>query len=104
MAFEINPWLLGYLIIINLVTLSVFAADKISSQSNAWRTRESTLLFFTLIGGTVGALFSMYLFRHKTRKSSFQMIFVLIILIQVALGFAYNTYLANREQTFESDF
>ncbi|OGH69281.1 MAG: hypothetical protein A3I29_01380 [Candidatus Magasanikbacteria bacterium RIFCSPLOWO2_02_FULL_44_11] len=89
MPLELNPGLLVYLIIVNLVTLIVFAVDKISSQSNAWRTRERTLLLLTLLGGTVGALFAMYFFRHKTRKGSFLMLFSVILLIQLALVFLF---------------
>lgn len=83
--FQIS--LLAYLIIINLVTVIAFGADKISSQSGAWRVRERTLFLFALIGGAVGALFAIHLFRHKNRKASFLFVIVAILLLQLAALF-----------------
>lgn len=80
----ISPLLLWYLLIINIVTLVVFGADKISSQSGAWRTRERTLLLLALAGGSIGAMLAIKFFRHKSRKASFLMLLGVIFLLQLA--------------------
>ncbi|MBE6588217.1 MAG: DUF1294 domain-containing protein [Ruminococcaceae bacterium] len=62
-----------YLIIcgvMSLVTLIIFAIDKIKSKSeDATRIPEIVLLSFISLGGAFGGFFGMYLFRHKTRFS-----------------------------------
>lgn len=82
---SLTLWVIGYFICINLITLIVFAMDKISSQSNAWRTRENTLLGLALMGGSIGALLAMHFFRHKTKKGSFLMLLAVILLLQLAI-------------------
>ena len=58
-------------LIISLVTILAYAKDKYAAQNNRWRTPESTLHFFSLIGGWPGALFAQKTLRHKTSKSEF---------------------------------
>ncbi|NQV12346.1 DUF1294 domain-containing protein, partial [Candidatus Uhrbacteria bacterium] len=41
----------------------------------------------TLAGGTAGALIGMHTFRHKTRKSSFQIVVAFIMLVQMGTIF-----------------
>jgi len=52
-----------------------YAWDKSSARNNRWRTPESTLHFFGLIGGWPGALIAQALLRHKSSKQSFQLTF-----------------------------
>ena len=49
------------------IALLLFGIDKLRAKRRAWRIRESVLLGITLLGGSVGALLGMTLFRHKTR-------------------------------------
>ena len=58
-------------LIISLITVLAYAKDKYSAQNNRWRTPESTLHVFSLIGGWPGALFAQKKLRHKTSKSEF---------------------------------
>ena len=58
-------------LVISLITILAYAKDKYSAQNNRWRTPESTLHFFSLIGGWPGALFAQRKLRHKTSKSEF---------------------------------
>lgn len=60
-----------YLIIINLVSFFLFGLDKRKSRRNAWRIPEATLFLVSALGGSIGALCGMYIFRHKTRHASF---------------------------------
>ncbi|MDO8626100.1 MAG: DUF1294 domain-containing protein [Candidatus Magasanikbacteria bacterium] len=82
--FNSHPILSIYLVAINIAALFVYGADKIFAGAHAWRIRERTLLLLALFGGSAGALFGMNIFRHKTRKISFQILFVVILLIQLA--------------------
>lgn len=82
-----NPQLiiLTYLLVINLITIFIFGFDKSRSQENGRRIREKTLLSLAFIGGTPAALYAMSLFRHKTKKYSFQIPLYLIMLVQIGL-------------------
>lgn len=76
-----------YLIIINLITFTVFAVDKFNAIHHRSRVRVATLFRLSLIGGSIGGLAAMYLFRHKTRKLNFTFGMPLILLIQIILLF-----------------
>ena len=77
--------IIGYLTVINLVTFISFGLDKTSAQNHWRRTPEKVLWFLSLIGGSAGALLGMKLFRHKTKKLSFQLMMGLILVIQTGV-------------------
>ena len=60
-----------YLSAINLAAFAAFGIDKGRAKRGAWRIPEARLMLFALFGGSVGALFGMVLFRHKTKKPLF---------------------------------
>jgi len=55
--------------------------DKRSAERNDWRTPEQSLHLLELLGGWPGALLAQQVFRHKTRKLSFQLVFWAIVLL-----------------------
>ena len=59
----------------SIVTFLAYAVDKSAAQNDRWRTKESTLHLFSLIGGWPGALFAQKTLRHKSKKQEFQSIF-----------------------------
>lgn len=63
--------LTGYLAVINFTTCVAYGLDKGRAKSGKWRIPERTLLLLALIGGSLGALAGMIMFRHKTRKAKF---------------------------------
>ena len=63
--------LIWYLAVINFITWIAYGLDKGRAKSGKWRIPERTLLLLALIGGSLGALAGMILFRHKTRKAKF---------------------------------
>ncbi len=52
-----------------------YARDKSAARNDRWRTPESTLHIFGLIGGWPGALVAQGLLHHKSKKQSFQIVF-----------------------------
>ena len=79
-------YLLWYLAAVNLVTFTVYGVDKAKAKRGAWRVPEKTLFLLPLLGGSVGALLGMLVFRHKTRHWYFVWGIPLILLAQIALA------------------
>ena len=77
--------LLYYLIVINIVTFVVYGIDKLKAKQGSWRISEATLLIFAVIGGSIGALLGMKVWRHKTQHKKFKYGLPLILLAQIAL-------------------
>ena len=77
--------LLYYLLVINILTFAVYGIDKWKAKQGSWRISEATLLMFAVIGGTIGALLSMQVWRHKTMHLKFKYGLPLILLPQIAL-------------------
>ena len=63
--------LITYLLIVNAAAFLFMLADKQKAKANAWRIPEATLLGIAAIGGSLGALVAMRLFRHKTKHPKF---------------------------------
>lgn len=72
-----------YLILINAAAFWLMRSDKRRAQKKQWRIPEATLMLSAILGGSVGALAGMYLFRHKTRHIKFTLGIPLILLIQL---------------------
>lgn len=89
MLTEAVPWPIlvigGYIFAISVVTFLAFVSDKNYAVVGATRTREKTLLFLVVIGGTLGAALAMHRFRHKTKKVSFLSKFIVVVIIQAAI-------------------
>lgn len=68
-----------YLLIINALGFLLMLVDKWKARKNRWRVRESTLLLIAALGGSVGSLAGMYLFRHKTLHLKFTLGIPLIL-------------------------
>ena len=77
--------LIVYLGIINFVTFVAFAVDKIAAIKRRSRIRIVTLLSLAFIGGSLGGLLAMYLFRHKIRKDYFTVGILLMIVMQIVV-------------------
>ena len=60
-----------YLTLINALGFLVMLADKKKAKKNRWRIPEKTLLGIAAVGGSLGSLLAMKLFRHKTRHAAF---------------------------------
>ena len=73
-------WLAG----VNVVTFLLYGVDQSRANKGRWRIPEKTLLLLPLLGGSVGALLGMHVFRHKTRHWYFRWGIPAIFLLQLA--------------------
>ena len=72
---------------VSLAVFVMYSFDKRAAQRGGQRTAEKTLHFFELCCGWPGALLAQQVFRHKTRKGSYQFVFWLAVLANLgALG------------------
>ena len=60
--------------------------DKHRAKQNQWRIRVSVLLWISFLGGAVGALLGMQVFRHKTKHRYFGFVGFLGLVWQMALA------------------
>ena len=74
-----------YLIIVNAAAFLLMLADKLKAKRGAWRIPEATLMGIAAIGGSIGALAGMYLFRHKTKHIKFTLGIPVILIGQIAM-------------------
>lgn len=81
--FERYQILLIYLGIINFITFTIFALDKMKAITGQWRYKIVTLLGLCFIGGSVGGLLSMYIFKHKTSVDYFTVGIPIIMVMQL---------------------
>ena len=95
-----SPWglLAIWLVLVNLAAFVVFGWDKFKAKYRekhpaARRVPERTLFLLALLGGSVGALLGMRVWRHKTLHRSFRIGTPLILAAQVLLGIGLWLYL-----------
>lgn len=65
--------------LVSLFSFCQYWLDKQHAQKGRWRTPENSLHIAELLGGWPGALVAQQVFRHKTRKASFQLVFWAIV-------------------------
>lgn len=82
---NVNAWFWGYLLVFNLLAFAMFGIDKWRVLHDKSRIPILTLLTASFIGGSLGGLIAMYLFRHKTKKTYFSFGMPLILLAQIVL-------------------
>ena len=75
--------MLLYFIVINVVAFVAMGRDKKKAVRRQYRTPESVLFLYAVMGGTPGAIAGMRCFRHKTRKPLFYIGLPLLLLLQI---------------------
>lgn len=75
--------ILIYLLVINVIAFLAMYIDKKRAKWGKWRIKESTLLTLVLLGGGIGGIAGMYMFRHKTQKPRFVIGFPAILIIEI---------------------
>ncbi|HHD81878.1 MAG TPA: DUF1294 domain-containing protein [Campylobacterales bacterium] len=77
--------LVAYLFSINITTFLLYGYDKFISTTQKLRVPELNLQTLALLGGSPAALVAQKFFRHKTVKGTFQIVYWIIVLVQVGL-------------------
>lgn len=72
-----------YLILINAYSFLLMLADKRKAIKQRRRIPERTLMGVAMLGGSVGSIAGMYLFRHKTKHLKFIVGLPLILGLQI---------------------
>ena len=75
--------LLVYLLLVNAAGFLLMLVDKIKAKRNLWRIPEATLMGVAVIGGSIGAIVGMNLFRHKTKHAKFYIGLPVILVLQI---------------------
>ena len=89
-------YLLIYLAIMNIAAFLVMGMDKSRARNQGWRIPEKTLFLLSLLGGSLGSLAGMYLFRHKTRHWYFVLGMPLILVAHIVLAILIYYYVMHR--------
>lgn len=74
-----------YLLSINLIGVLIMYIDKKKAKYSRWRIPEKTLLIIALLGGSIGTMIGMHLFRHKTQKIKFTLGFPTILISEIII-------------------
>lgn len=77
--------ILSYLILMNLIGFALMGIDKHKAIKGAFRIPEATLFVVAIIGGSIGSIFGMYTFRHKTRHKKFVYGMPAVLILQILL-------------------
>ncbi len=77
--------LVVYLALLNVIGFIVMGVDKRKAVKHKWRIPEKTLFLVAILGGSLGGIFGMQLFRHKTKHTHFIIGFPAIFIIQVLI-------------------
>ena len=75
-----------YLIFMNLLAFLLMGLDKSKARRNQWRIPEKTLFLSAILGGSIGAILGMQVFRHKTKHASFRIGMPCILIAQLGLA------------------
>ena len=79
-------YIVGSLIIINLITFLLYGTDKLKAKKGKWRISEATLLLLAAIGGSIGAWLGIKIWHHKTLHKKFKYGIPLIIFAQIVVA------------------
>lgn len=78
-----------YLILINICGFCSMWLDKRKAARHKWRIPEKTLFLFAILGGSLGSILGMQIFRHKTKHWYFVVGMPAILVIQIILIYMF---------------
>ncbi|MBQ7776588.1 MAG: DUF1294 domain-containing protein [Lachnospiraceae bacterium] len=78
--------LIAYLVIMNIAGFASMGIDKAKAKKHTWRIPEATLFVIALLGGSIGSIVGMQIFRHKTKHWYFVAGMPVIFFAQLALA------------------
>jgi len=81
--------LIAYFVIVNIIGFALMGIDKHKAKKRAFRIPEATLFIVAIIGGSIGSILGMHIFRHKTRHWYFVYGMPFILAVQIILVIAF---------------
>lgn len=81
-----------WVLVWNLIAFALMGLDKAKARRGRWRIPEKTLFLSAILGGSVGAMLGMSLFRHKTLHRRFRWGMPLILGLQLLALLALSWY------------
>lgn len=82
-------YIAAYAFLLSIMTGFLYRHDKSQAQSGGWRTPESSLHIAELLGGWPGAFLAQRVVRHKIFKTSYQIVFWMIITLHEFIAFDF---------------
>lgn len=70
--------------VVSVIAYVTYAIDKKAAIKNRRRVSEKSLHLLGVLGGWPGALLAQQRLRHKTQKTSFQLIFWITVALNLA--------------------
>lgn len=67
----VPTWVVIAYLVLGIVSMAFYWADKRAAETGRWRTAENTLQLVDLVGGIAGGLVAQAILRHKVRKQGF---------------------------------
>ena len=74
-----------YLFIINLLGIVFYGFDKLLAFLKKNRISENWLFLVSVVGGALGCIIGMFIFRHKIRKPKYLIVVPLSLIILIYL-------------------
>ena len=85
MLKEALQLLLVYLLLVNFIAFVLMGLDKRRAKRDKWRISEKALFLPAVLGGSVGAIAGMHVFRHKTKHWYFRYGLPVLLALQAVL-------------------
>ena len=82
---NINTIIAVYILILSLAGFLSMEADKRKAIKHARRIPERVLFLIAILGGSLGSLIGMYVFRHKTKHWYFVIGMPVILVLQIII-------------------
>lgn len=82
-----------YITVLNIIGFAVMAADKSRAKKGDWRVREATLMIIAFLGGAMGVLCGMLIFKHKINKNKFRLGVPILYILNRIAEIAISAYL-----------
>lgn len=91
--------LIGYIIIINIISFFIMLYDKKQAIYHNFRISEKTIFIVSLLLGGIGTYVGMYVFRHKTKHLKFTIGIPIVIILNIISVFYIFNYLITHKLT-----
>jgi len=78
-------YILGYTVIVNIVSFVTMYIDKKRAKEGKWRVKEKLLFTLAFLLGEFGIILGMKFFKHKRRKRTFTYTIITILVLHISV-------------------